>query len=338
MQRTPSHALVLSDLHFGDTRCTLHSMQTARRLVQTLKDYQPVDEIILIGDILDLQLANWAQAVEGRFLESSAKRAVGFRYFLNFLVSETGAKSVIYVPGNHDYRIFEYHSIERHLLQQLRTGKKLSGKVAFFRSFPNSFLQGLLSGTDVSLKVVYPHYSRRMNGYRVILTHGHFFDPTQAFNHEIGKLFARAGTKSAQEKNRMRHSYFKRLSLYQNVISGISMKKELRELFNALYQPVTLLQKSWKHRTRKSFLTPSMRRSIDQYAAVCCRPGRVDGLIFGHTHHAGSAHFSTGMVPNIWNAGTFLRESRNSPCGTFLTLRYDGKSNLQDAVQLHTLL
>jgi len=57
------------------------------------------------------------------------------------MLQETGARNVVYVPGNHDYKIFDYHSIDRHLLDPLKMGKKLSGKISFFRSFRSGFFR-----------------------------------------------------------------------------------------------------------------------------------------------------------------------------------------------------
>ncbi len=164
-------------------------MQIAHALVQRLKNYQPLEEIFLLGDILDLQLATWSQAIEGRILDGPAKRTVGFRYFLNFLIRETNAKLITYIPGNHDYKIFDYHSIDRHLILPLKHGKKLSGKVSFFRNFTPSFLQGLLESTDAQFRVIYPHHILRVSGARILLTHGHYFDSSQSFYQEIAKAF-----------------------------------------------------------------------------------------------------------------------------------------------------
>ncbi|HSP07650.1 MAG TPA: metallophosphoesterase [Acidobacteriota bacterium] len=329
------YSLVISDLHFGDPRCSLHSMRVARAFTERLREFTPLREVILLGDILDLQLANWAQAMEGRILDGPKNRAVGFRYFLNFLLQETGARSAVYVPGNHDYKIFDYHSVERYLLEPLRKGRKLSGKISFFRTFPNSFLQGILTVPDVRIRVVYPHYSIKIGKSRILLTHGHFFDPAQAFSHEVGKVFSKGSGLSTEEVRRLRHDYFRRVSLYQNVVSGFSMKKELRQLFSALYEPFTSIQYRIRHRTRKTFLTPATLRSIESYILFCCRRMKVDGLIFGHTHHSGSASLRHGPVKHVWNAGTFLHESPGSPDGSFILIQHDGKKDLGECVQVH---
>jgi UDP-2,3-diacylglucosamine pyrophosphatase LpxH len=332
-----SYSLVMSDLHFGDPRCSLHSMRVALALVDRLREFSPLKEIVLLGDILDLQLANWAQAMEGRLLPPPATRAVGFRYFINFLLQETGARSVVYVPGNHDYKIFDYHSVERYLIAPLREGRKLSGKISFFRSFKNGFLQGIVTVPDTIVRIVYPHYSIRLNKFRIILTHGHFFDPTQAFSHEIGKVFGATSGLTPAEINKLRHAYFRRVSLYQNIVSGFSMKKELRQMFSAVYEPFSSLKHRFRHRMRKAFLTPAVIRSMESYITFCCRRMKVHGLIFGHTHRAGKALLQAGPVQYVWNAGTFLRESPNSPEGSFITIEHNRKKDPAGCIQVHEL-
>ncbi len=111
-------------------------MNTARAFVRKLSEFQPLTEIFLLGDILDLQLANWAQALEGTIAGKFAKRATGFRYFLNFLLRETGARKIIYVPGNHDYRIFDYHSVERYLMGPTKTRQKTFRQNCVFPQIP----------------------------------------------------------------------------------------------------------------------------------------------------------------------------------------------------------
>jgi UDP-2,3-diacylglucosamine pyrophosphatase LpxH len=337
MKKETSYLLVLSDLHFGDTRCSLHSMRVAEALASKLKEFKPLHEIILLGDILDLQLANWAQAIEGMILPGG-RRVAGFRYFLNFLLRETGARKVVYIPGNHDYRIFDYHSIEKNLIQPLRTGRKLGGRISFFRSFSESFLQGIIHIPDVQLRVLYPHLSLKINRARLILTHGHFFDPTQAFNHEIGKLFARAAKHDKNQLLKIRHTYMRRVSFYQGLASMVMTRRDLRSVFNALYQPFTALQEKIGHRMRKSFLTPAMKNSIENYVAFCCRTRNVDGLIFGHTHRAGHAMIKNCTPHYIWNTGAFLRESKKSPHGSFITICNDGRSPLTEAVRVHHIV
>lgn len=310
-------------------------MRTVRAFVELLQDYRPIQEIVLLGDILDLQLANWAQAIEGRIHTGPGKRSVGFRYFLTYLLKETGTLSVVYVPGNHDYRIFDYHSIEKHLMNPLRAGKKLQGRMSFFRTFTDPFLQGMLTKTGARIKIVYPHYVLRVNGRRLLLTHGHFFDPTQAFHHEVGKIFSGENL-TRKDIQRVRSTYMRRVAMYQNLVSGFSMQRGLREWFTSLYQPFTALKIKIGHRTRKTFLTPAMKKSIGNYITYCCR-GKFAGVIFGHTHHAGYSALPDGPVPHVWNAGTFLREAENGRRGSFLTIRTETKTDLTEAIRIHHL-
>ena len=332
--QAPKYALVLSDLHFGDTRCSLHSMRTAYALAERLKEYRPLEEIFLLGDILDLQLATWAQAIEGRFHEGPSKRAVGFRYFLNFLIQETNVPLITYIPGNHDYKIFDYHSIDRHLIHPLKNGKKLSGRVSYFRNFTPSFLQGLISSATAQFRVIYPHHLIRVSSSRLLLAHGHYFDSSQSFYQEIAKAFPQAVDKEHIPK--LRKAFFRRTSSYQNMVTGLSIQPGLRNAFNKFYQPITSVKQTFQHRDRKSFVTRAMRRNIESYVRFCCR-GKVDGVIFGHTHHPGQATFSEGAIRHVWNSGTFLRESPESPAGSFLTIRLNGSKRVEDAVKVHLL-
>jgi UDP-2,3-diacylglucosamine pyrophosphatase LpxH len=314
-------------------------MKIVQALVEQLKPFAPLKEVLLLGDILDLQLANWAQSIEGMILPNRG-RVVGFRYFFNYLLQHTGAKNILYVPGNHDYRIFDYHSIDRYLIQPLRAGRKLSGKMAFFRTFPQSFLQGLVTVPEVKIKVCYPHYSTRINRARVVFTHGHFFDPTQAFNHEVGKIFSdatRGGKLEKSQIRKIRNDYLRRVSLYQNMVNTFMMKKELRNWFSSIYQPLTSWTQHFVHRKRKRFLTKAMALSIEHYVSFCCRTKRVDAVVFGHTHRAGKAEMQNSSVRYIWNSGTFLRESSASPAGSFLIIRNDGRTPVEQAIDVHYL-
>jgi UDP-2,3-diacylglucosamine pyrophosphatase LpxH len=329
-----SFALVLSDLHFGDSRCTLHSMRTARQLVEQLKEFQPLKELILLGDILDLQLATWAQAIEGRILKPPMKRAVGFRYFLNFLLEQTNARTITYVPGNHDYKIFDYHSIDRHLLSPLKNGKKLSGRVSYFRKFPLSFLQGLVEKPQIQMRVVYPHHFLRIRDGRLLLTHGHYFDASQSFYRTIEKAFEVKN--KAPNTTVARNDFFRRTSSYQNVVSGLSIQPRLRRIFNSFYQPFTSMQERFQHKSRKSFITRSMYRNIETYVRYCCR-GKIDGVVFGHTHKPGHRAFEDKFVRYVWNSGTFLLESPGSPKGSFITIALDAKVPLSEAVRVHLI-
>jgi hypothetical protein len=59
--------------------------------------------------------------------------------------------------------------------------------------------------------------------------------------------------------------------------------------------------------------------------------------VFGHTHRPGKAKLNSGQVRYVWNAGTFLRESKNSPAGSFLTIRHDGMTPVEEAIEVHEL-
>ena len=79
-----------------------------------------------------------------------------------------------------------------------------------------------------------------------------------------------------------------------------------------------------------------MYRNMETYVDYCCR-GKVDGIVFGHTHKAGQQTFEDKPVRHVWNCGTFLREAPDSHLGSFITISLDRKIPLNEAVEVHLL-
>ena len=145
-----AEAIVFSDLHFGDPRSLLHDDSHLDKLLSIARQHRPIRRIVLLGDILDLQIGNWSLAIEGLPQAGGHKRSAGFRRFLNELVAQVEPKYVHFVPGNHDYRVFDYLSVDRYLMARLATGKRLHGKVSFYRHFRKPFLRGVLTASTAS--------------------------------------------------------------------------------------------------------------------------------------------------------------------------------------------
>jgi predicted MPP superfamily phosphohydrolase len=59
MTRRSAHSqkrriVVLSDIHLGDSRSTLQNREVVKELIDELNQDKKIDELILLGDILDL--------------------------------------------------------------------------------------------------------------------------------------------------------------------------------------------------------------------------------------------------------------------------------------------
>jgi hypothetical protein len=182
----------LSDLHLGEDNGILtrfpggpkaeptaspvldQLVRCLRSLVPggTLPDSKPV--LVLAGDIVDLALAPDSQAL------------MAFRHFVRSLVEgEAPFKEIVYVPGNHDHRIWTTARDSKFAMDLARLGP-----TGLVKDFPHSTLVGELVPAYVLNKllaevtpvtVAYPNHavsSVAADGASrsVVFTHGHFVD------------------------------------------------------------------------------------------------------------------------------------------------------------------
>lgn len=128
---------IISDTHFGDPMCTLidhhhpfdqkcnprpgPKFKAFREKAEECNDY-----LVLLGDIFDFSLVNYAKAYK------VAK--VFFRLVKQYNI----AKSIIYVPGNHDFDM--WHTVEHQIriIRQVREG----GEPERFRWSAPGFIEG----------------------------------------------------------------------------------------------------------------------------------------------------------------------------------------------------
>jgi len=299
--------------------------------------------VILLGDILDLQMSNWSWAVEGVPLGDAGKRLPGFRRFLNRLVQEAGVRSVRYVPGNHDYRLFDYLSVERYLIDRLARGGRLAGRVHFYRSFSRPFLRGLVEAPGVDFVVTYPHLSLRLGSERLILTHGHLLDASQGFGVDAARAFERVAQRAPGAVSRARHDFFRRVGLYQSLVDGGAVSQQFRRrvYLRAIkaWNAFATLADPTRSGARGRAIDKRMQQNILAYLKFCARPRRVDGFVFGHTHRAGQLALARAGHPplRVWNCGSFLDEAAGKkgkrPRGSFLLIG-SGPGALAERVRL----
>lgn len=335
-----AEAIVFSDLHFGDPRSLLHSQSHFEKLLALAKQHRPIRRVVLLGDILDLQIGNWSLAVEGIPHGTSGRRSPGFRRFLNELVGQVEAKYVHFVPGNHDYRVFDYLSVDRYLMARLATGKKLHGKVSFYRHFRKPFLRGVLTASEASFEVTYPHLELRLGDHRVVLGHGHYLDASQGLGTDVHRAFRGVNPKDTKAVTRARQNFFRRVGLYQSIVDGGAVNYQVRQgvyrrAVGALHA-VGKLGDLTRGKARGRPIDRGLKQNILAYVRYCCRGRNVDGFLFGHTHRAGEAKISRPPQQplRVWNCGTFLKEKGvKNRVGSFLLLQSKKATPLQNLVQ-----
>jgi metallophosphoesterase superfamily enzyme len=56
--------VVLSDIHLGDSRSTLQDRDVVKELIHELNLGRNIDELILLGDILDLAFSSFREVID----------------------------------------------------------------------------------------------------------------------------------------------------------------------------------------------------------------------------------------------------------------------------------
>ncbi len=192
----------LSDLHLGAelsllTRMTpggqvdptqpslvlVELMKCLRYLISLNQDQSRKPTLILLGDILELALANDNVA------------AMVFKRFLELAVKENGEllfDKVYYIPGNHDHHLWESARETQYVQNYLaHTRPQDDLKIPWHTTnifmdddpnppVPSFFLNGLVHRYDrlknFNINTVYPNYGLRQGQRFVIFHHGHFVE------------------------------------------------------------------------------------------------------------------------------------------------------------------
>jgi UDP-2,3-diacylglucosamine pyrophosphatase LpxH len=118
---------ILSDTHFGDDLCTL-VVESASGPAQLGPAYPALaravgraDYLVLLGDVLDFSVASYEKAYRQAKVFFSALQADGL------------ARQLVYIPGNHDFDIWNIVEHQVNVINQLKQGELPR---AFKRSVP----------------------------------------------------------------------------------------------------------------------------------------------------------------------------------------------------------
>lgn len=113
-----------SDTHLGDSRSLMafrdsktgviqegKLYQTFRNAIQEKTQGKPVDYLVLIGDILDFSIVDYSEAYH-----------IG-RFFFQKIKDDRLAKEIIYIPGNHDFDIWNTVEYQVNITNRVIRGK-----------------------------------------------------------------------------------------------------------------------------------------------------------------------------------------------------------------------
>ena len=337
--------LILSDMHFGINDVSLNNAKVVDALYQYMSEHKPWNSVIFSGDLLDLNLATLTTALEGN--NSTDTCLLGFREFIKHAVDKLGNSSSvenwIYIPGNHDYWVWNTLSTQIACLSVLSSGScmgtippplmqyKWQGNAAFISGvFPINVRDRVV--------VEYPDHIIKYNGGNVIITHGHYLDWSQTEFEDLCKSL-----KDCKNQKDAVRRIFIQTAQYQAVANAVSFASRTRRFIDLLFGPGNLKDKAMKYfktlfKNASTVFNSSMRdKTIDtkqlmfiEYYLKYFRNYENEPpkyFIFGHTHKQGSA--STKDIPyvkklyqskeiKVFNAGSFLANEKS--LASFLTV------------------
>jgi len=349
------HLLVLSDMHFGTAQSSINVATFRDPLVAYIAAGAPWKEIVFTGDLLDANLSTLRVAIEGRRGDGIGE-VTGFRGFLELLdaaARDRGglagvAERWVYVPGNHDYKVWDLLATRLAFEDVLERGEKLGSTVAIplrEHSWPDgsSFIAGVFKPFSVEHRVTieYPNHVARFgpNRDRMVFTHGHYLDPSQTRGNDLARHLERADQKDPSGEAR---EIFIETAQYQAVASAVSYTADFRGLADQLVGPDGLLDKlrkvaasigAWLLKwifardasLRGKTLSDRQLASIRAYLTRFCRFDRTPRwFVFGHTHAQCQGEVKGEPPIQVWNVGSCYPD-RGLPI-TFLEVHGGGAS------------
>ncbi len=332
--------LVFSDLHFGDPSCSLYEQSVTDGLRSFVRTLGPVEELILAGDVLDGNISSLTTAIAGKKGSGPWPKQIGFQGWLDNLFADNAfsVSRIVYIPGNHDYIIWNILSTEKAFVRPISKGKIPVDLPLTEAVFPQPFIRGV---APVNLRdrfvVVYPDYSFDLAGRKVLVTHGHYLDEKQT-------LFKNLDTVARQEEDERAkavRNFFIRTAQYQAVASAVSYVKGTRNIADKIHKRISNIC-SILGGIRNQPIDEEMLKAIDMYLYYF-RQQSPDIFIFGHTHEAG--HVNTldlqprkdgwllGKAVDVWNDGAFLKSPATQRAGTFVLT--DDETGVNKPVRLY---
>jgi hypothetical protein len=334
--------LVLSDMHFGEALSSVNKPKVLQGLVRHIADLGPVT-VVFSGDTLDLNLATFTRSIEG-----DAGSVTGFRAFLSMLQA-AGVHQArwVYLPGNHDYRIWDLLSTKRACMDVLAHGQLLTsikhplyadrwvGRESFLAGvFPEAWRESLL--------LEYPEHVVATGTGELVITHGHYFDPKQTLKNTLHELIEWEQLDPEQAVRKL----FIETAVYQMMAGCVSFTEWTRRWANRLVGPASWVEEA-KHLARRAaawfghertdlVVSPLRGKNIDdgqlsamefylKYFAHHAVPPKY--VVYGHTH--AQDHASTAALPadlrvypssaiEVYNAGGFY--PADGTTATFLAI------------------
>ncbi|MDI6801891.1 MAG: metallophosphoesterase [Thermodesulfovibrionales bacterium] len=185
---------IISDIHLGDENCKLLESGTVTHAYEALRDAikdfgggNPLDYLILNGDILDFSVNTF---------EESCKTA---RPVFKSIKNDNLTKEIIYIPGNHDKHVWDAVEWETNIIRKMKdhedprkfrrtqpglldydSGHLHLPGVSIVKGtglYGTLFLEGLFEKDNVlPINIVYPNLYIKTGSDVYLVTHGHMLE------------------------------------------------------------------------------------------------------------------------------------------------------------------
>ena len=351
-----SRYLVLSDMHFGTPDSSINDPRFSAPLIEYITSRVPWDEIIFAGDLLDINLATFTRAIEGGQYPALVAPLFGFRQFVQALDARMKqgapgkglpdvAKRWIYLPGNHDYKVWDMLATKIVCEDVLAGGKPMGSVPTPLMKYrwtgDESFFSGIFRRYGVNDRVIveYPNHEIAFGAEQMVLTHGHYLDAKQTRLNDLSDHLRNATT--PEEIRKAVRAIFIETAQYQSLANAVSFTRSTRSIVNVLFGPDNWLNKlkkflnragGWLIRllfptegTKGQQITPRHLSNIDFYLErFCGYPSIPRWFIFGHTHRQDGGKTSALGV-SVYNAGSCYLD-RGMPV-TFIDVETDAAGN-----------
>ncbi len=358
MRNEETRYLVLSDMHFGTPESSINNPQFHTTLIEYMASHAPWEEIIFTGDLLDINLSTFTRAIEGGSFPDLNEPLFGFRKFIQALDEQIRrqdmgkslkdlAKRWIYVPGNHDYKIWDMLASKIVCEDVLASGQPMGTVPTPLMKFKwagdESFFAGIFRHYDVHDRVVveYPNHEILFGqgAEKMVLTHGHYLDAKQTRLNDLSDHLRNATT--SEDIRKAVRAIFIETAQYQSLANAVSFTRSTRTIVNVFFGPDNWFNKikkilnrvgGWLIRfffpaeaLRGEQISPRHLSNVDYYLERFCGYSTLPRwFIFGHTHRQDGGKTSPRGV-QVFNAGSCYLD-REMPV-TFIEIGTDPTGN-----------
>lgn len=312
--------VVLSDIHLGDRRSTLQKPEVVDALIKELNRRRKIDELILLGDILDLAFSTFHDVIDQA------------RTFFD-QISTLNVGKFIYIPGNHDYHIWLLHIEKRDVIEPVQHEglPKMPDYMGQFLNKESFFSEVLPEDLEEKLEIRYPNYEFVINGTRYFFHHGHqiygpgvlLMSPLEAMNEGKGLKDLLVANSPILELiyyhlERDQEMREKLEIAWRKYGSTGALLVVLNEMLDARVPKfvkllIRMIRTAWLRltlvRIKKDRGTEidDIEKEIRDYLELCGRhPETPLRFVFGHSHVPGTKEIDENLT--AFNSGSWLEE------------------------------